>query len=116
MSLDGCSGQWKVETNYVWSNQTGVDIWVTKYSQPSIKSSTFDSKSLQITIEFDRKMMKQNVTDFDLILDVIGPNSPYSVFWSASFEDKKFKISFTSSPSLLGGINESIRLQLVNVL
>ena len=116
MNLDGWSGSCKVEANFTCSNSTGVDIWVTKYSQPIIKNSSFDSKSLQIIIEFDQVMSKQEVTDFDIVLDIIGPNSPYSISWSTLFDNRIFKISFSSSPALLGGINERVRLQLINVL
>ena len=115
IDLDGWSGKWKVENNYIWSNSSGVDVWVTAYSPPVIKSATFDSKSFQITIEFDQIMKKQNLTDMDMIIDISGENSPYSVSWSANFDKKNLIISFSSSPVLLGGIGEVVRLQLIDV-
>ena len=71
---------------------------------------------LQITLNFDQTMMQQNVTLLDIQLDATGPNSPYDIKWTAKFDKKDFKISFTSTPTLLGGIGEKIRLQLSNVL
>ena len=116
MNLDGCDGNWKVEANFVWSSLTGIDIWITKYSPPVVSKSSFDSSTLQITLEFDQIMMIQNISDFDISVDIFGPNSPYSISWNTSFDSKTFKVRFFSSPSLLGGVNEVLRLQIINVL
>ena len=115
IDLDGCSGICKVENNYVCSNLTGIDICTTTFSSPLIKSTNFDSKLLQIVVEFDQEMMKQELTDFDMNLDINGPNSPYSVSWTANFDKEKLKIGFSSNPILVGGVNEIIRLQTINV-
>ena len=115
IDLDGWSGKWKVENNYIWSDSSGIDVWVTTYSPPVIKSATFDSKSFQITIEFDQIMKKQNLTDMNMIIDISGENSPYTVSWSANFDKKNLMISFSSFPVLLGGIGEVVRLQLIDV-
>ena len=117
IDLDGWSGKWTVEKNYEWASSTsGPDVCKTIYSAPVIKSNTFDQTLLKIVIEFDKVMKKQNITLFDMELDVFGPNSPYSVSWSAEFDKNLLKISFTSSPVLLGGIGEKVQLQLINVL
>ena len=115
IDLDGWNGVWKVENNYVWQNSSGIDVWVTTFSPPVIKSTTFDSKTFQITVEFDQVMMKENLTDFDMSIDISGPNSPYSISWSSNFDKKNLIISFSSSPVLLGCIGEIIRLQLIDV-
>ena len=73
------------------------------------------SKTFQITVEFDQVMMKENLTDFDMSIDISGPNSPYSISWSSNFDKKNLIISFSSSPVLLGCIGEIIRLQLIDV-
>ena len=88
---------------------------MTTYSPPVIKSATFDSKAFQIAIEFDQIMKKQNLTDMDMIIDISGENSPYTVSWSANFDKNNLIISFSSSPVLLGGIGEVVRLQLIDV-
>ena len=116
IDLDGWSGNWKVEKNYIWSNSSWIDVWVTTYSPPVIKSTTFDSKTFQIIIEFDQIMKKQNLTDMDMIIDISGENSPYTVLWSANFDKKNLMISFNSSPVLLGGIGEVVRVQLIDVI
>ena len=115
IDLDGCNGAWKVENNYIWLNSSGIDVWVSAYSPPVIKSTSFDSKILQITVEFDQVMMKQELTDFDMNVDISGPNSPYSVSWSANFDKNNLIINFISSPLLLGRDNENIQLQTINV-
>ena len=115
IDLDGCDGAWKVEKNYLWLNSSGIDVWVTTYSPPVIKSNSFDSKTLQITIEFDQVMKNQNLTDFDMSIDISGPNSPYDISWSAKFDKNNLIISFGSTPVLLGGLGEIIRLQLIDV-
>ena len=115
IDLDGCNDAWKVEKNYVWLNSSGIDVWVTTYSPPVIKSNSFDSKTLQITVEFDQVMKNQNLTDFDMTIDISGPNSPYDISWSSKFDKKNLVISFSSTPVLLGGLGEIIRLQLIDV-
>ena len=117
VDLDGWSGKWKVEKNYEWTSSTsGLDVCKTIYSTPVIKSNTFDQALLIIVIEFDKVMKKQNITLFDMELDVFGPNSPYTVSWSTEFDKNILKISFTWNPILLGGIGEKVQLQLINVL
>ena len=117
INLDGWSGECLIEKNYIWTQDiSGIDIWTSVYSAPIIKSKTFDVTILQITLNFDQTMMQQNVTLLDMQLDATGPNSPYDIKWIAKFDKKDFKISFISTPTLLGGIGEKIRLQLSNVL
>ena len=60
-------------------------------------------------------MGKTILSDFDVAVDIFGSNSPYSVSWSAQFDDDKLRISFTSFPVLLGGINEKVVFQILNV-
>ena len=115
LSMDGWDGNCKVEKNYVWDNSTGIDICKTIFTAPIIATNILDIKSFQITLSFDQVMLNQNLTDFDLNLDVIGPNSPYSVSWSASFIKKNIIISFSFTPLLIGGVNEKIILQIINV-
>ena len=115
LDLDGCNSKWKVEKSYnCIQNLSGIDICKTIYSPPDIISSNFDQLTFQIVIEFDQAMLKQNLTSFDMDLDIIGQNSPYSVAWTAEYDKNKLKISFTTSPVLLGGIGEKIRLQFTN--
>ena len=114
VDLDGWSGTCQIEENYTCQpNFNGVDVCTTQYTPPIIKSTTFYTEQLQIAITFDQKMKNLNVTDFDINLDINGPNSPYSILWSANFDGVVFKISLTTSPVLLGGINEIIKLQLL---
>ena len=115
IDFDGWSGKCKVEANYVWNHGVHGDVCETKYSAPVIKSSTFDSKPLQVTIEFDQIMLQQNLTSFEMSVDISGPNSPYSVSWTATFDKSNLRISFSSAPVLLGGINEIVLVQLIEV-
>ena len=115
LDLDGCNSKWKIEESYnCIQNLSGNDICKTIFSPPDIISSIFNQLTFQIVIEFDQEMLKQNLTLFDMDLDIIGKNSPYSVTWTAEYVKNKLKISFTSSPVLLGGIDEKIRLQFTN--
>ena len=61
-------------------------------------------------------MMNQTLSDFDMILDGSGPNSPYSTPWTASFDSNTIKIDFTVSPLFLGLESEGLTLQITNVL
>ena len=115
MDLDGWSGDCKVETNYVCNSGVHGDICKTIFSAPIIKNSIFDSKLLQVTIEFDQIMLQQNLTSFDLSVDISGPNSPYSVSWTTTFDKAYFKINLSSTPVLLGGVNEIVLVQLIDV-
>ena len=114
LDFDGCSSKWTIEDNFVCSNSTGIDIWSSIYSSPIIKSSSFDSSNLEIVIEFDQEMKNENLSDFDISLDIYGSNSPYSISWSANFNKENLKIRFASYPELIGGINEIIWLQITN--
>ena len=112
---DGWSSLCKIETNYVWSNATGVDNCTTIYPAPKVVSYDLNLEKFQITIEFDQTMMKQELTRNDLALDIFGVNEPYFVTWSANFDQKKLIIDFTNSPALIGGLNEKINLELKNI-
>ena len=116
IALDGWSSTWKVELNYICSSTSSRDVWVTKYSAPYVVKSSFNPNSNQIILEFDQKMKNQTLSDFDMILDGRGPNSPYSTPWTASFESNTIKIDFTVSPLFLGLENEGLTLQITNVL
>ena len=61
-------------------------------------------------------MMNQNLTFLDLQLDIFGMNSPYFVSRNSKFKNQTLTIDLTSTPTLLGGIDEIIILQLDNVL
>ena len=92
-----------------------ADVCTTIYKQPVILTTSFDPKTLKIVVEFDQVMLNQNVSSFDVNVDVSGPNSPYSVSWSASFSQKQFIVNFSMSPALLGDIGETVLLQLITV-
>ena len=114
--LDGWSAKCIVEKNYdCVHNSSGPDTWKSIYSPPSIKNSTFDVTSLQIVVEFDQVMLNQNITLFDMDLNILGPNSPYVSSWTSKYDKNKLIITFSSSPPLLGGIGEEIILLLYNV-
>ena len=113
---DGWSSLCKIESNYACSNATVVDICTTIYKAPKIISSAIDLEKLKITIEFDQIMANQELTKNDLTLDVFGVNEPYSVTWSASFDQKKLTIDFTCSPAMIGGSNDEINLELINII
>ena len=115
MDLDGWSGQWQVEFNYVWTPGATADVWTTIYPAPTIISDSFDSTKLQIIVGFDQVMMNQTISSFDANVDVSGPNSPYTVSWSTSFSQKQLVVSFSVSPLLIGGVGETILLQLITV-
>ena len=59
--------------------------------------------------------MNQTISSFDANVDVSGPNSPYTVSWSTSFSEKQLTVSFSVSPQLIGGVSETILLQLITV-
>ena len=61
-------------------------------------------------------MANQELTRNDLTIDVFGVNEPYSVTWSASFDQKKLTIDFTCSSSMIGESNEDINLELINII
>lgn len=88
---------------------------VTKYDPPSVVSATLDQTQSQISVVFDQQMIAQDLTFMELILDTFGPNSPYSVTWSASFTNATLLISYACSPLLVGGIGEIVELQLTDV-
>ena len=113
MDEDGWSSECKIETNYKWSNATGADICTTPYSAPEITSLDLDTEKLQITIGFNQIMMKQELTNDDMELNVEGINEPYSITWSAYFDKNKLIVDFTCSPALIGGSNEEIFLDLI---
>ena len=48
-------------------------------------------------------------------LNILGPNSSYVSSWTSKYDKNKLMITFSSSPSLLGGIGEEIILLLYNV-
>ena len=117
MDLDGWSINWTVETNYICNqNAIGTDIWTSIFANPKVSNTSFDNTNLEIIIEFDQIMQNQTITLFDIALDISGLNSPYTTTLTANFDKKKLKISFSSSPSLLGGMNEIVKLQFTNVL
>ena len=117
LNLDGWSAKWTVENNFIWAqNATGTDIWRSIYSNPNILSCSFDVLKYQIIVEFDQIMKNQEITLFDMSIDILGQNSPYSVTWSSIFDKKNLIINFNSSPLILGGIGEKIRLQFSNAL
>lgn len=55
------------------------------------------------------------ITDKEIALSISGQNGPYTVSWSASFSGKQFIVNLTPSPELLGGIGETITLQLNDI-
>ena len=113
MDEDGWSSECKIETNYNWSNETGVDICTTPYPNPEIISLDLNTEKLRITIGFDQIMMKQELTNDDMELNIEGINQPYSITWSAYFDKSNLIVDFTCSPALIGGSNEKIILNLI---
>ena len=101
---DGWSSTWNVETGWSWSGGSS-----------SSKDTCLEITSLQIVVEFDQVMFNQNITLFDMDLNILGPNSPYVSSWTSKYDKNKLMITFSSSPSLLGGIGEEIILLLYNV-
>ena len=114
VNYDGWSSICKVEPNYACSNATGVDICKTIYQAPKIISKGLVLEKLKISIEFDEIMMKQELTNFDLRLDIYGVNAPYYVTWNANFDQNKLIIDFVCSPVLIGGSIETINLILID--
>lgn len=49
----------------------------------------------------------------NLIVD--GPNSPYTVDYTTSFEGSNFIVTYSISPLILGGVGEFIQLQLADI-
>ena len=54
-------------------------------------------------------------TGTDIQVDVAGPNSPYSVTWSASFSNNTLSVKYSSEPPVIGGLGETLTLYLLNV-
>ena len=110
-NYDGCDAKWKIEDNFSCIvNSGGKDVWTTKYATPVVKSTTLDISLFQILVEFDQVM--KYLSDINIMID--GPNSPYSVSWSCTYDKTIQTISFSSSPSLIG-VDEYITLQLLRV-
>ena len=106
----------KIVNNQYFSNfWEGLVKDFTVYPRPKVILSTLDPIKLQIIVEFDQMMLNQSITDFDINLDVAGPNSPYSVTYKATFLNDKFIIDFSMTPSFLGGVGEMVLLQLLTV-
>ena len=114
---DGCSKDCKTEFNYNWTYDSNkkADVCKTVYDPPEILNSTFNSKSNQITVNFNQTMLNQTVSLTDLTIDISGPNSPHKISWSSQFINSSYQMSFTSTPALVGGIGEVITVQLINV-
>ena len=115
INFDGWSGDCKVEFNYVCSNATGVDVWKTIYDAPEVLSSSYDNKLNRITITFDQVMLNQNLTDFDINLEISGPNNPYTLSMNYTFSQNNLIFYFTPSPALVGGVGEMVNIQLIEV-
>ena len=61
-------------------------------------------------------MIKSELVDSDYIVEADGPNSPYTVTWSYNFSsDTKLDISYSISPPFIGGLSETITIELSNV-
>ena len=60
-------------------------------------------------------MLSQNITSNDIFVDSFGPNEPYRISWVASFQNSTFVVKFSTVPAIMGGYNEAIDLQLLNV-
>ena len=111
---DGWSKTWKVEFNYAWNpGSTGADVWATIYPAPKVTGSKFDPTLSQITINFDQIMLDQNMTGIDINLDASGQNSPYSISYTTNFTNNQFIVSMIVTPIFLGGIGETVLLQLL---
>ena len=115
--FDGCSNNWKIEFNYncTYDSVKKADICNTIYDAPVILNSTFDSKTNQITVNFDQNMLSQTVSHADITIDITGPNSPNTVSWSSNFVKNSYQISFTSTPILFGGIGEVITFKIIEI-
>jgi hypothetical protein len=93
----------------------GVDVCTTIYPRPVTVSSNLNSLSSKITVKFDQEMYNASVTSQDIELVMSGPNSPYTIDWSATFEKESFIITYTITPEPIGGIGESIQVTLSNI-
>ena len=60
-------------------------------------------------------MSNMQITDMDINIFVSGPNSPYNIAWSSKYLNKDLIISYTISPSIIGGVGEYIQLELLNL-
>ena len=116
-NFDGCSNNWKIEFNYncTYDSVKKVDVCKTIYDPPIILNSTFNSKTNQITVNFNQTMLNQTVSLSDANIDISGPNSPYKISWNSQFINSSYQMSFTSTPALVGGIGEVITVQLIKV-
>jgi cysteine-rich repeat protein len=116
MDDDGCSKECKVEPTYICTpNGSGVDEWTTIYPRPIVVSNELDTTLSIIKIKFDQEMYEYSIKDGDVDLYMDGPNSPYFLSWTSKFENDTFTVSYSVSPSILGGIGESIKLVLANI-
>ena len=115
-SFDGCSKDCKVEFNYACTpSLSGGDVCKTIYPKPNILSSSFDVNKMQISVLFDLTMLNQTITSEDILVDAYGPNEPYSISWSASFQNSTFIVTFSTVPVIIGGHNEAIDFEILNV-
>ena len=79
------------------------------------KNSLIDSESMNVILYFDQDMKDQNLTSSDLEVTISGPNSPYSITWSTTFDKSTLKIALQVTPNLIGGVDETINVQLLNI-
>jgi cysteine-rich repeat protein len=114
---DGWSKDWQQETSYTCSQDpiTGISVWTTAHPRPVPVSQMFDEVAMQITVTFDQEMMQYSVKEGEIFVYVTGPNSPYSVNWSAQYSGNKFIVGIVSTPALIGGIGEELELQLAEI-
>jgi cysteine-rich repeat protein len=118
MNNDGWSSSWTVETNYEWEfrPEDAPHTWVSLYFPPIIESSSVDTAKNEIKYIFNDTMINANVTDNHMSLEMTGPNAPYQVDWSGKFtKDNEFTISFSISPSVMGGVGEKLIISIEDV-
>ena len=116
-NFDGWSKDCKVEFNYVCNPSPGQgDICTTIYDKPKILSASFDVNKLQISVFFDQTMLSQNITSNDISCWCFRTKRTlHNIVGLHHFRTQHLLWVFRRFLSIMGGYNEAIDLQLLNV-
>ena len=107
-----------IEFNYKCEyNSSAIrDYCSSIYFPPIVTDFSVDITSSKATFTFNDTMTKSELANSDVTVEADGPNSPYTVSWSYSFSsDTKLDISYSISPQFIGGLSETITIDLSNV-
>ena len=118
MNYDGWSSDCKIEENYQCTYNPGIpsDKWVSKFYPPTISKSSVNSQTSQIEIDFNESMSNYSFNGTEVSLSVESSSWTYELSWSLSFTSpSQLIIKYSVSPLLIGGNEESIILNFVNV-